>query len=99
MPFTDAELSQLGDSHDIINLGMLADEARARLHDKRTTFVRVHLIPAEADSFAVVAGAGEVRLEGVPASRAAAVDRVTRARAASGDAPLSAYSLADLEQL
>src|SRR5260221_1150603 len=100
MPVTDADLSRLADSHDIISLGMLADEARGRLHDKRTTFVRVSDVAADPDAaIARGAAAGEVRLDGTPGSRAAAVDRVARARVVAGDVPLSAYSLADLEQL
>jgi aminodeoxyfutalosine synthase len=43
--------------------------------------------------------AGELRIEGTPESRAAALDRVTEAAAVAGAVPLSAYSLADLELL
>jgi aminodeoxyfutalosine synthase len=46
-----------------------------------------------------VAAAGEVRIDGTPSSRTAALEQVTRARTAAGEAPLSAFSLSDLEQL
>ncbi len=41
MTVTDAELSSLATSHDIIAIGVSADEARRRRHGARTTFVRV----------------------------------------------------------
>src|SRR5262245_52943621 len=100
MPVTDAELSELAASYDIIRLGMLADDARRRLHGARTTFVRVARVAADPQAacgpFEL---AGEVRIEGTPVTRAAAVERVRQVRPAAGDRPLSAYSLADLEQL
>lgn len=100
MPATDEEVSRLAESHDIISLGMLADEVRIRLHGRQTTFVRVARLAADADLPAVrPAAAGEIRLDGVPASLPAAIDRIGRARTFAGDVPLSAYSLADLEQL
>jgi aminodeoxyfutalosine synthase len=40
-----------------------------------------------------------MRIDGTPASRAAAVERVREVGRAAGAVPLSAYSLADLEQL
>src|SRR5262249_21957879 len=43
--------------------------------------------------------AGEIRISGTPATRAAAIDRVARVSAAAPGVPLSAFSLADLEQL
>src|SRR6185295_4618217 len=43
--------------------------------------------------------AGELRILGVAASRAAAIERVTEVAAAAGGAAVSAFSLADLEQL
>lgn len=97
---SDIELAALAASHDIISLGMLADEARRRRHGIRTTFVRVTNVPAE--SGAVIhcpQAAGELRIEGCPASRAAAIVRVRETLAVAGDIPVSAYSLADLERL
>jgi len=46
MPVSDPELSTLARSHDIIALGMLADDARRARHGTRTTFVRVRHVDA-----------------------------------------------------
>src|SRR5262245_27913404 len=103
MPAIDAELAALVHSHDIISIGVRADEARRRRHGTRTTFVRVATVAADAaDPGAPIAlprAAGELRIVGVPASRAAAVDRVGEATAAAAGVPVTGFSLADLEAL
>lgn len=100
MPVTDAELTTLAATHDIIALGMRADELRQRRHGTRTTFVRVADVPADATApIAWPSSAGEVRIVGLPGSRAAAVSRVTDVAARASGVPVSAYSLADLEVL
>jgi aminodeoxyfutalosine synthase len=97
---TDAELTTLAGTHDIISLGVLADDLRRQRHGTKTTFVRVADVPAEVGSPVVrPAAAGELRILGVAASRAAAVERVKEVAAAAGGAAVSAYSLADLEDL
>jgi aminodeoxyfutalosine synthase len=79
---------------------MRADEARRERHGARTTFVRVAAVDAAPGTpIAVPPTAGEVRVIGVPASRSAAVERVAEVAARAGKTPLSAFSLADLEQL
>ena len=99
MPVTDGELTSLASSHDIISLGMLADDARRRRHGSRTTFVRVADVSAEPGApTSWPAGAGEVRIVGVPATVAAAVTRVEEVSAVRG-VPVSGFSLADLEEL
>ena len=99
-PVSDAELSALASSHDILTLGMLADEARRLRHGSRTTFVRVADVPSEPGGTAVWgSAAGEIRIVGSPASAAAAVARVREVAPRAGDVPLSGFSLADLEQL
>ena len=76
MPVTDPE--SLVHSHDIISIGMLADDLRRRRHGTRTTFVRVANVAADVGApVSRPAAAGEVRIVGVPGSRAAAVERVT----------------------
>ena len=100
MTVTDAELTAYASSHDIISLGVAADDARRQRHGARTTVVRV----ADVDSapgapISIPPSSGEVRIVGVPVSRAAAVQRVREVVAAAGRTPVSAYSLADLEQL
>jgi aminodeoxyfutalosine synthase len=101
---TDGELATLATTHDIISLGMLADGERRRRHGTRTTFVRVQKMPATPSSAAEAAvilapRAGELRIEGRPATRADALERVRTAASIAGAVPLSGYSLADLESL
>lgn len=100
MTVTDAELTAYASSHDIISLGVAADDARRQRHGARTTFVRVADVDAAPGApISIPPSSGEVRIMGVPASRAAAVQRVREVVAAAGRTPVSAYSLADLEQL
>jgi aminodeoxyfutalosine synthase len=97
---SDSELSTLVASHDIIAIGMLADEVRRRLHGLQTTFVRVANVDVAAGApVDCPPGAGEVRINGRPASRAAALARIAEVRAGTGSVPLSAFSLADLEEV
>lgn len=85
---------------DILSLGMRADELRRRLHGPRTTFVRVASVPAAPGEPVVCPpAAGEMRIVGRPATRAAAVRRVAEVIARAGSTPVSAFSLADLEVL
>jgi 2-iminoacetate synthase ThiH len=100
MPVTDTELTALAASHDIISLGMLADDARRRRHGARTTFVRVATVAADLGAPTEwPRAAREIRIAGTPASRFAAVERVGAVVAAANGVPVSAFSLADLEQL
>jgi len=100
MTVSDVDLATLATTHDIINLGMLADGERRRRHGTRTTFVRVASVSAAPGAPVALPGsAGELRIEGVPASRAAAIERVREVSAAAGAVPISGYSLADLEQM
>ncbi len=100
MPVSDTELTTLVASHDIITLGMHADEARRARHDGRATFVRVAEVTAEPGGAVHVPDAArEIRITGTPSSRAAAVARVREVVAAARGLPVSAFSLADLEVL
>jgi aminodeoxyfutalosine synthase len=100
MPVSDQELSTLAGTHDIISLGMVADEVRRRRHGARTTFVRVAVVEASPGSaMAWPAGAGEIRVVGTPQNRAEAVARVEEVIGRAGRIPVSAFSLADLEQI
>jgi aminodeoxyfutalosine synthase len=100
MPVTDAELNGLAQTHDIISIGMLADEVRRRLHGTKTTFVRVATVASDVGApISRPAAAGELRIVGVPVSRAAAVQRVAEVAAAARGAAVTAFSLADLEPL
>jgi aminodeoxyfutalosine synthase len=100
MPVTDTELITLASSHDIITIGMRADEARRARHGAKTTFVRVATVSADAGApIARPPAAGELRIAGAPATRAAAIDRVREVAAAAAGVPLTGFSLADLEAL
>ncbi len=100
MSVSDAELTDLAASHDIIAIGMQADVIRREKHGNRTTFLRVAVVdatPGAATNWP--AAAGEVRILGVPATVAAAIARVREVAAASNGIPVAGFSLADLEQL
>src|SRR5579872_6780890 len=95
-----ADLESLAASHDIIAVGMQADATRRRLRGTTATFVRVADLRADVDAAVAIApAAGEVRIVGVPVSRAAAVARVAQVAAAARGIALSAFSLADLEEI
>jgi hypothetical protein len=99
MSVSSTELAVLAASHDIVSLGMIADEARRERHGMRTTFVRVAAASADLGVPVVCPpAAGEMRIEGAPASARAAVDRVREVVTAARGVPVSAFSLADLEQ-
>ena len=88
-------------SHDLIAIGMMADEVRRRMHGAATTFVRVfemHVdaVPAELPP---AVSAGEFRLAGRPASPEAASAAVAAARRLAGSAVLTGFTLADLAVL
>lgn len=100
MAVSEQELSGLAHSHDIISIGMVADEARRARHGQRTTFVRVADVPVGPDADTTCpATAGEIRIVGSPASRAAAVARVMQVSAAAAGRPVSGFSLDELEQM
>jgi CofH/MqnC C-terminal region len=100
MTVTDAGLLSLAASHDIISIGMLADEARRTRHGLRTTFVRVADVTAgPSEPFSIPPAAGEIRIVGAPETRSAAIARVVQILASAGRVPVSAFSLADLEEL
>jgi aminodeoxyfutalosine synthase len=90
----------LAESHDIITLGMRADEVRRALHGSRTSFVRVAQVPSDVGSpVAVPPAAGEIRIVGVPSTMSAAVGRVEEVAAVAGGVPISGFALHDLEEL
>src|SRR5439155_8484396 len=99
MPVSDQEITTLASTHDIITIGMRADEARRQFHGAATTFVRVADVAADPGPIAVAAAAGEIRIAGFPASLSAAVDRVAAVVSHAHGIPVSAFALSDLEQL
>jgi len=100
MPVSDQELTSLAASHDIISVGMVADDIRRHRHGVRTTFVRVADVSSDVGApIAWPAAAGEIRIAGVPVGRAAAIERVRQVASAAGSVPVSGFSLADLQTL
>jgi aminodeoxyfutalosine synthase len=100
MTVSDAELGSLAASHDIISIGAAADAVRHQRHGSQTTFVRVVDVPAAGDTLPELpAAAGEIRIVGRPMTRADAVNRVRQVVGVAGNKPVSAFSLAHLEEL
>ena len=100
MPVSDQEITSLAATHDIISVGMAADDIRRQRHGVRTTFVRVAEVSSAVDAaVAWPPAAGEIRIAGVPVSRAAAVARVRQVVSSARSVPVSGFSLADLETL
>jgi aminodeoxyfutalosine synthase len=97
-PLTDADASLIVDSHDLIAIGMMADDVRRRLHGTRTTFCRVFEMHVDAPVSSLPRGlsAGEIRLVGAPSSLDAACAAAAQARGLAGGTPLSGFSLDDL---
>jgi aminodeoxyfutalosine synthase len=100
MTVSETGISALAASHDIISIGMEADAVRREKHGNRTTFLRVAVVDAAPGAtLDWPVAAGEVRVAGVPTTPSAAVARVKEVVDRSKGTPVSAFSLADLEQL
>lgn len=99
-PVGGDDLAQLAASSDILQLGMLADTVRRRLHGAQVTYVRVALCPFDKSfADAVPLSAREVRLTGSPDSLEVALTAVEAARAVAGERAVSAFSWVDVERL
>jgi aminodeoxyfutalosine synthase len=97
---TPDDIQQLAATHDILAVGMLADEARRRVHGTRVTFVRVACCAHDKPlAEAVPPAAREVRLTGTPASLDIALTAVHAAKSVAGDRALSGFSMTDLQVL
>jgi aminodeoxyfutalosine synthase len=91
------DAAALWETHDLIRLGMLADEARRRRHGTATTFVRVADLEAAALGAATVPpAAGELRLLGTAAALEAALPRMTAFAAAHPQTVMTAGRLEEL---
>jgi len=100
MAVSETGISALAASHDIITIGMEADALRREKHGNRTTFLRVTVVDAAPGAtLDWPVGAGEVRVAGVPTTPSAAVARVREVVERAKGTPVSAFSLAELEQL
>ena len=97
----DGEAAIVAASHDLIAIGMIADDVRRQLHGADTTFVRVFEMHVDAVPQAGPHGvaAGEFRVVGTPHSLDAACGAVAAARRLAGNAYLTGFSLTDLAAL
>ena len=97
---TRADVEELASTHDILAVGMLADEVRRRTHGARVTFARVACCLLDKPlAEAVPLTAREVRLTGTPESIDVAMTAVRSAKAVAGARLLSGFSLVDLQGL
>ncbi|MPY86635.1 MAG: hypothetical protein GEU99_01790 [Luteitalea sp.] len=89
------------EARDLIQLGMLASDARGRRHGARATFVRVCDVPLGDAAMAELPleTAGELRLVGEPASREDAIEAVRALAARSGSVPVTGFALQTLYDL
>jgi aminodeoxyfutalosine synthase len=94
----DRDVPVLLESHDLIAIGMMADDVRRQRHGVETTFVRVFEMHVDAVPPVLPPdiSAGELRLIGVPSSAEAAVAAVVAAKRLAVDIALTGFSLADL---
>ena len=94
------DLAQLTTSPDILQLGMLADTVRRRLHGSQVTYIRVAACAYDKPlTNAVPLHAREVRLTGNPETLEIAVTAVEAARAVAGERTVTAFSWLDIERL
>ena len=94
------DLAQLASTPDILQLGMLADTVRRKLHGPQVTYLRVALCAFDTSmSEHVTPLAREIRLTGKPDSLDVAVTAVETARALAGDRAVSGFSWADVERI
>lgn len=96
-----SEARRILESSDLLAIGVRADEVRRQMHGTRTTFVRVFEIHVDAVPATLPdrITAGEFRLVGRPGSADAAVAAVRAAAGLAGGAPVTGFSLRDLQTL
>ena len=92
---------QILDTQDLIAVGVAGDEVRRRMHGARTTFVRVFEVHVDAPPATLPPRtiAGEFRVIGKPGTLEAAERAVRAAVALANGAPVTGFSLFDLQGL
>ena len=94
------EIRELSRIPDVLPLGMLADALRRRLHDARTTFLRVASCGFDQSFTEVVLPAArEIRITGAPDSLDIALTAVQTARDVAGERTVAGFAWADIERL
>jgi aminodeoxyfutalosine synthase len=96
----DGDAEALAATTDILTLGMLADEVRRRKHGASTTYVRVAdvALPLAGGPLTIPPAAREVRVIARAGSVAPALRALHDVVLAAGPVPVSAFSLADLQE-
>lgn len=93
------DIHDLAATPDILSIGMLADALRRRLHDTRTTFLRVAECALEAPSLEPAqVKAQEIRITGSPAHLADAI-RAVEVIKSKGNRTVSAFTWSDVERM
>lgn len=93
------DIRDLAASPDILSLGMLADVVRRRLHQAKTTFLRIAECAFDAPAIdAAQVQAQEIRLTGVPAQLADALRAVETIKS-KGNRTISAFTWSDIERM
>ena len=93
------DLAHLAATPDILQLGMLADTVRRRLHGAQVTYVRVALCAFDKPfTDTVPLAAREVRVTGKPETLEVATTAIEAARAVAGDRAVSGFSWLDVER-
>jgi aminodeoxyfutalosine synthase len=93
------DIQDLAATPDILSIGMLADVLRRRLHNTRTTFLRVAECALDAPALEpALVKAQEIRIIGSPAQLADAL-RAIEVIKSKGDRTVSAFTWADVERM
>jgi len=93
------DIRDLAATPDILSIGMLADVLRRRLHDTRTTFLRVAECAFDAPALEPAhVTAQEIRINGLPA-QLAAVLRAVEIIKSKGNRTVSAFTWSDVERM
>jgi aminodeoxyfutalosine synthase len=94
-----ADIHDLAATPDILSIGMLADVLRRRLHDTRTTFLRVAECALEAPALEPAeVKAQEIRITGSPVQLADAM-RAVEVIKSKGNRTVSAFTWSDVERM
>jgi aminodeoxyfutalosine synthase len=98
---THAEAAALVGSHDLLAIGVRADDVRRRMHGARTTFLRVLEVHVDAPPSSLPAklSAGEIRIVGRPASLDAAAAAVRAVAGFAKGIPVTGFALDEIQSL
>jgi 2-iminoacetate synthase ThiH len=97
---SEGDITKLAATPDILQVGMLADAVRRRLHGTRVTYLRVADCPFDRScADAVPVAASELRITGNPETLETAVSAVEGVRAVAGDRTISGFAWPGVEQM